>query len=224
MKWPNDQEFEDTTITAVSLSDDGWEITTDRGWSFSVDKQWGVEPKIGHSVRFYGEFGRPIRGLYIDGQKCFYRTPEQEKKHHAEQVKMMINEKKATFEKERAQLDAQYDALPEVFRRRIDKFRKNNPDFRWEFEAYESFVCTQAVAIAEALKTPKAIATWSKKSFEKQKRAVPALDEGHSGNTLGTACLLATLYLQNPEGVIKLHGALAHLVGSKKYGCVPRSK
>lgn len=50
------------------------------------------------------------------------------------------------------------------------------------------------------------------------------ISEGHSGNTFGMACRLAYLYLTEPENVIKLHGALAPLVGSKEYGCVPRDE
>ena len=49
----------------------------------------------------------------------------------------------------------------------------------------------EAVKIFEALKTPEAIEDFHEKSFEAQKSSVPALDEGHSGNTFGCATRLA---------------------------------
>jgi hypothetical protein len=46
------------------------------------------------------------------------------------------------------------------------------------------------------------------------------LADGHSGNTVGCACLLARLYLTSPEDVARMHGALTPLVGCAEYGCV----
>jgi hypothetical protein len=126
---------------------------------------------------------------------------------------------KAEFEKNKAKLDAQYQALPEVFQRRIDRFRTNNPDFRWKFEEYEILVCSQAVVIADALKTPEKISSWKSMGFKKQKRLVPGLSDGHSGNTFNAACFLATVYLEQPERVLEQHGAMVPLVGCKEYGC-----
>ncbi len=224
MKKHEDREYEEVKVAAVQEYGDGWEITREDGWSFCVPKEHGVKPKVGQIARFYGGgIGYVVRGLDLDGQEVFYRTPEQEAELHAQQVREWEAKDKAAFEKNKANLDAQYDALPEVFQRRIDRFRANNPDFRWKYEAYEMLVCTQAVEIAEALKTVDAIRAWKEMDFRKQKRLVPSLSDGHSGNTFGAACLLAILYLEQPDKVVQLHGALAPLVGSKEYGCVPAS-
>jgi hypothetical protein len=51
---------------------------------------------------------------------------------------------------------------------------------------------------------------------------VPGFDDDHSGNTFGCSVKLALLSLEQPEGVVLIHGALSPLVGSKEYGCVPR--
>jgi hypothetical protein len=59
--------------------------------------------------------------------------------------------------------------------------------------------------------------------WEAQKTIVPDLDDGHSGNTFGAALCLAHLYLTEPEAVAGVMGALAPLVGSEEYGCVPRT-
>jgi hypothetical protein len=48
---------------------------------------------------------------------------------------------------------------------------------------------------------------------------VLGVSDGHSGNTFGCALNLAILYLNEPEFVVKQHGALAVLVGCEKYGC-----
>ena len=48
------------------------------------------------------------------------------------------------FEKGKAQLDVLYDALPDPLKNRIDRFRKEDPDFRWKEEAYEMASCAEA--------------------------------------------------------------------------------
>lgn len=131
-------------------------------------------------------------------------------------------EQKKEFERDKIKLDMDYSSLPDVFKRRIDKFRNNNPDFRWKYEKYEMFVCKQAYILAQTLRTPENVEMWSKKSYEEQMRLVPLFDKNHSGNTAGMATVLAYWYLKEPENVVKLHGALAALVGSEEYGCVPR--
>jgi hypothetical protein len=84
------------------------------------------------------------------------------------------------------------------------------------------FVCTQAVLIADKLKTPEAIKEWKKLEYGKQQAQVPGLSDDHSGNTFGAACYLASIYLQEPESVVEVHGALSPLVGSIAYGDVPK--
>lgn len=216
-----DREFKDEVIDEVHRYKDGtWNVSWDGcGISFQAD---GVEPKVGDTIRLYGRgLGYPVRGIFINGKKAYYRTPAEEEDHHAEQVAEMQRKERADFEEHRAELDAKFDALPEVFRRRIERFRSNNPDFRWEFEKYELFCCEQALLMAAALKTPEAVQEFAKKGWAEQKAAVPGLDDGHSGNTFGMAVRLAYHYLYNPEIVPLTHGALASLVGCDEYGCPP---
>lgn len=73
--YPNDEQFEDRTITSVSKNGSGYSITCDDGWSMFCGHNCSVEPKPGMSARFYGEgIGRPVRGLFIDGTRLWYRT------------------------------------------------------------------------------------------------------------------------------------------------------
>jgi len=84
------------------------------------------------------------------------------------------------------------------------------------------FVCTEAMKIAEALsENATSIRIFAGLSYAKQIRQVKLSDD-HSGNTFGMAVQLAWLYSTDPENVVKLYGALAPLVGSEEYGCVPR--
>jgi hypothetical protein len=115
-------------------------------------------------------------------------------------------------------MDADYDALPDDFKQRIDRFRKNNPDFRVDYEAYEMFCCMEAIKIANACKTVENVDKFYKSGNSK---LVPDLSDGHSGNTFGCACLLAKLHLESPELVHQAYGAMSPLVGSKDYGDVP---
>ncbi len=217
-----DGQYRDSVISSVSESKNGWSITMKEGFSFWVPKEYGVEPLLGQIARFYGRgFGYVVRGLDIDGEECFYRTAQEQDDKNAQEICDSQAEQKAEFEKNKTVVDARYEKLPDVFRRRIDKFRANNPDFRWKYEGYEMFTCEQAVLIAEALGSTEAISVFADKDFKEQQLLVPGLSDGHSGNTFGCACYLASAYLGSPDAVIAQYGALAPLVGSKEYGCVP---
>lgn len=215
-----DKQYKDEIIEKVTPGDAGWTITFDGGTCFFVSKDSGVEPHVGETARFYGEgFGRPVRGLDINGREVFYRTPEQQEEYHRQQTIKHQNEKKREFARAQSRLDLDYDSLPRSFQKRLDTFRRNNPDFRWDMEAYEMSVCKDAVRIAETLKTEEAIAAFYELSWEQQLERVPGLFEGHSGNSFGAACLLARLYLRDSKLVEIAHGALCSLVGCKDYGC-----
>lgn len=240
-----DTQFENVVVRDVS---EGSFVRED-GWSFGIQDEWSVKPKPGDVARFYGRgTGYTVRGLDINGVQCYYRTEEQQSEEHAKWVSNHEAEQKAEFEENKASLDEKYQNLPEVFQRRIDKFRANNPDFRWEYEPYEMFCCEQAVVIATAIgkrlvdeamteglpledakkvigeRAPSAFQEFSNMGWENQKELVPDLDEGHSGNTFGCSVRLAYLYVsEHSENIVKLHGALAPLVGSEEYGCIARA-
>lgn len=218
-----DLEFELAKITAVKECSDGWEISREDVGCFYIDSKYGVQPKVGATAKFYGRgFGHVVRGVDIDDKEVYYRTPKEQEALHKQQCAAHNVEQKETFEKNKAELDADYDALPPVFKARIDKFRQNNADFRWKYEGYEMFCCKEAVKIATAFNTPEAIKEFKEHGWEKQKAVLPGLGDGHSGNTFGAACYLAQLYIVRPNDVVKVHGALAPLVGSEEYGCVPK--
>ncbi len=213
---------EPTRIKEVERSDDTWMITTtdSSGFGFSTKYTEGKpDPQPGDLIQTDLYRGSMIRGITLRGERLYYLSDEQIAQQDEERTARHRAEQLEKFEQEREALDADYEALPDVFRRRIDWFRAHNPDFRWKFEAYEMSVCKDAVRIAATLETPKKIAQFGKASYEKQRELVPGLYDGHSGNSFACAVQLASWYVQNPLWVIAEHGALTPLVGCDEYGC-----
>jgi hypothetical protein len=126
--------------------------------------------------------------------------------------------KRKDYEAKKTEYEAAVAALPPEFQARIARFWRNNPSFS-ENLPYELFCCQEAVKIAARCKTAGGIRIFHDLPCEKQREAVPELSGEHSGNTFGAACLLAQCYLEHPELVDKMHGALCPLVGCKDYGC-----
>jgi len=221
----NDMEFYEAKLSNVSDYDQDYlELTCELG-CMCCPKIKGFIPLPGMTVRFYGKgYGHTVRGIDIDGHISFYRTPEQAEEDHRKMCERYDLESRQAFKKQKKQLDKDYDGLPDFFQKRIDKFRRNNPDFRYKYESYEMFCCKEAVKIADTLKTQEVLERWAKLDWAEQKQMVD-IDDGHSGNTFGCAVYLARLYLSEyPENVIELHGAMAPLVGSEEYGCVPKKQ
>ena len=218
-----DNQFEDTTIKSVSGKAPDWTFERADGWSFSFTHK-DIVPKVGDTVRFYGKgTGYTVRGLFVNGHEVFYRTEEQQDALHKKECAAAEVKRKMEFQNNRKKYEARIAALPVQFRIRIAGFQQRNPKFNFDHLPYELFVCEQAVAIADALKTEKEIARFHKLDFPEQKKLVPALDDGHSGNTFGSACTLAALFIDKPDLLPHMHGALCPLVGCKDYGCYAAS-
>ncbi len=222
-RFTDDTERTEHTIDSVTGDRRrGWVVNFDGATCFGIPESSPIEPRPGMVITLFGRgFGHPVRGCLLDGACVFYRTPEEEKAKCRADAQAREREQREQFDREREILDARYDALPACFRDRIDRFRSNNPDFRWRFEAYELYCCEQAVVIASVMKSAGEVRTFASMGWDEQVARCPGLDDGHSGNTFGAACRLAMDYLTDPGHVSQRHGALAPLVGSKAYGCVP---
>jgi len=71
----DDNNFEDVKITKVEPGSEGWSVTFDSGWSFWVQPDSPVVPAVGMTARTYGKgIGSRVRGLYLDGQRVYYRS------------------------------------------------------------------------------------------------------------------------------------------------------
>lgn len=216
----NDAQFSESSLRSVVKDDDGYTVTSDDGWSFSLPLVAGAEPKAGDTMRLYGRgLGYTVRGAFVNGVKFFYRTEAEDEQRNEEYREKQRQDKVAAFKKNKADYDRRFAALPEVFQRRLTRFREGNPNFRVEFEPYEMMVCEQAVLFAEAFNTVDGLQNFAKLSWDEQVKAVPGVDEGHSGNSFGCAVRLAYHYMTNAENVVREHGAMVPLVGCAAYGC-----
>lgn len=220
-----DTQFEDCEIRSVESTNEHWVLTYTTGWSFCVAKAGcPIEPKPGMVARQWGRgIGYVVRGMAIDGQIAFYRTEDEEAARHRIECEQRDQAKRDDFELNRASMDMRFDALPQCFQDRITRFRTNNPDFRWEYEPYEMMACEDAVKIARVCGAASEVEAFSKLAWDEQVKLVPTIDRGHSGNSFGMAVRLAHDFLTDEDRVRQRHGALAPLVGSEKYGCVPRT-
>lgn len=215
---------EDGIIKNVTEDKTHFMIDIDGSWSFCLSKEYEVVPKVGDKVALYTVNVSTVRGVDINNEKIFYKTDAE---LEAERNEWLINyekEKQETFEKNKAQLDADYESLPENFKQRIDRFRKNNPKFRVDFESYEMFCCQEALKIAAVCKTTTDIAAFHDLKWEQQIMVVPTLSDGHSGNTFGFACVLARFQIECPDKVSEAHGSLSVLVGSEAFGDIDPTK
>lgn len=216
------------TIKKAEETKYGWTISTDQGTGFFIAKKHigpGIRPQAGDEVATYVHNGWNVRGIDLRGEPLFYKTDSELAVEHEEFKEKLRLDKIKTFKKERAGLDRKFSKLPPEFQRRISWFRAWNPDFRVEYEAYEMSACVDAVKIAETMESLGQVRMFQKSSYERQRKLVPDLYEGHSGNSFAAAVHLALLYLTDPLLVIAEHGAMTPLVGCEDYGCAhPRPK
>ena len=209
-------------IKKVTESNTHFYIDLEGSSSFGLDKKYGAIPRAGDTINLHTVNFSTVRGVDLNGVPVFYKTDEDLERERQEWLANYEREKLETFEKNKAQMDADYEALPENFRKRIDRFRHNNPKFRVDLEGYELFCCKEALKIAAAFKTVAEITAFHDMGWEDQLKAVPTLSDGHSGNTFGAACMLARLQIESPGRVYELHGSLSPLVGSEVFGDIDK--
>lgn len=210
--------------------DDSTEVSFDGGWTTMLR---GPEVKVGDTLGIYGPMFGIRYGWSLNGEVVEWQTPLERIAERIAGIAKYDRKKRDRYAAEKELLDEKFAALPEAFQHRIARRRENNPAFRIEFESYEVFVCTQAVAFAEQAKVtggadPVGWLKWwaslnSKEhdyDIKRQRSEMPAMDDGHSGNTFYDAVHLAAIYLTSPSDVDKMYGALAPLVGSEDYGDV----
>jgi hypothetical protein len=183
-------------ITKVSYSKDNTYVyvDTDNGWCFGYENIYEPKPQIGDMIKTFCTNGSLIHGIELNGTLLYYKSDEQLELEHKEMVRKMSEEKLKTFEKNKVQMDKDYNELPEYFQKRIDGFREKGPNFRVDSEEYEVFCCKEATKIANTLKTVEEIERFQQLTWSEQKELVD-IDVGHSGNTFYGSCYLAKCYL-----------------------------
>lgn len=88
MTYPeNDSEFQDKIISSVESHKDGTYAIGCEGWHLWCGKDCPVVPEVGQTSRQYGRgIGSPVRGLFINGVKVWYRTEAEEDEHREIQL------------------------------------------------------------------------------------------------------------------------------------------
>lgn len=195
-----------------------WHVSFGNTFCGVVDK--GVVPKVGDTIEVFGAFGYPFHGYALNGTVMEYNSREEMDAQRKARTEKQHAKEKAIFEENRVDLDWQYDGLPPLFKMRIDRFRKANPDFRWRYEAYEMSVCTGAAMLAEWARDRGGvdeIKRWNALTPQEQIVEIPQWFQGHSGNTHQCAVMLAVQYLTGPESIPLLPGAMSPIIGSADY-------
>jgi hypothetical protein len=221
MNIDTDREYQEGKIEQVHAWSKGWEVTWG-GWTLLVPNDTCQQaPAIGEMMRCYGKgIGSTVRGIAVNGRVYRYRTPAEERRHQSDMVDRHKRQRRDDYEAKRPDFDARVAALPEPFQLRIERFRGlGGNEWRYQFEPYELFTCEQAAAFAAELKTVDELKAFSALGYEEQRARLPAMSDGHSGNTFGAACQLAGCMITNPELVAKMHGAMCALAGCEEYGC-----
>jgi hypothetical protein len=227
MNIENDTQYEEKILTNVNTMKEGWEISHGPWTLFVHSDQCQQPPKVGEKCRLYGRgVGYTVRGIVIEGRVYRYLTEEQDEQHHQAQLDADREKRQRDLDDHRAERDAAIAVLPEPFRIRIEHFQKARPDWRREHEPYEFFCCQEAVKIANAVR-PMGL-PWDKAIHafysDRDMQEIAKISRDHSGNTFGTACRLAHCYLEAPDRLPMLHGALCPLVGCEEYGCYAAAK
>lgn len=153
----DDTEFDGGQITSVARTEHGYSLewASGEGGTFGIgltdDKNPDkVEPEVGDQIRVYGRFGSRIHGIDLNGRECFWLTPLERTAEYVQWLADHDRRKREEFAREKPDLDAQYDALPDPLKARIDRFRSESADFRVDSEGYELFCCTEAAKVAQA--------------------------------------------------------------------------
>ncbi len=218
---PTDRQFEDSVIAKVEPGDDDYSLTFESGWSFWCPKK-GIEPHIGDIARLYGKgIGFTVRGLAINGQVVFYRTEDEDRQRAVDDQASREAEQRTDYAEKAEGYERVIRDLPPVFQRRIERFRRTNPDFNWKYLPYELSCCVDGAKIALHCKTPDAVPAFRALNWSEQQQRIPDLFDGHSGNSFGMAIRLAMYFVTEPRYVVLEHGAISALIGCEDFGCLP---
>jgi hypothetical protein len=128
------------------------------GWTTRMPWPIQPRPKVGMKIRVWSNgnqnhgVSRWVNGKYLE--PVYYKTKREMDVEHAAWIADHQKKQRQDFMDHVSQLDAEYEALPGPLKRRIDRFRDKDPDFRWREEAYEMAACAEAGRLYRAAMDP----------------------------------------------------------------------
>ena len=151
-----DVEFEDYVIEGVDLDRDSkpmrWLCKLQFGFQIALERRPGFQPREGQDVRVYGMLPDDVRGVVVNHRVAFYHSPEEwdvRVQERSEAWYADLRELRRTYEKEYTE---RFEMLPEAYRRRIERLRDADPEFRETLEVRELMISHQALMLAEVLR------------------------------------------------------------------------
>jgi hypothetical protein len=189
----NDTQFTTNTITKVEgTPEKGYALTMDDGWSIWTSSPCTVVPKVGDELRLYGKgLGFAVRGMFIAGQLVYYRTEDEDRTFHNEQM----------YGKDAAEWLRRWDAGQSVWSITMGGF---GPGYEQAIQITVAEVLRKLLEMQFTFDVPedKVKAQWE--IVEAWSPEHPKIKEmSLSGAQWGAACnLAALLYRRGPIGVM----------------------
>lgn len=149
---------ESATVTKAKWTGSAWLIETGHmgfgigeASGLSVEQLRALDVRKGDVATVVTVLGSSVVRIALRGREVFNLTDEEFWHQRDREQEEHERKREEDFRRERADLDARFEALPPEFKQRIERFRENNPDFRQQYESYEMFCCTEAVRIARGV-------------------------------------------------------------------------
>lgn len=171
-----DQSWNDYRIKEVE-NDEGDEATVTVGdalWpnrkigfgGWTTRMPWPISPRpaVGMKIRVWSNGSRnhgvtllappDEAAVYDPPIPVYYKTKREVEVEHAAWIADHQKKQRQDFVSQVTKLDEAFEALHPVLKRRIQRFRDEDPNFRWQSEAYEMASCSEGTRLYNAAMDP----------------------------------------------------------------------
>ncbi len=180
-------------LTHISENENGY-VLSRGGWMFFASKKLmgNVVPKVGDEVQLSMTKSAYIRGLKLNGKEIYFKTDKQIQQERIDKLQKIKEETHAAFIAYEKHATRDYNSLHKCLRAEIDDLRAQGQEQREQWEPEVMFTLTEAMKIANTLKTPEAVKAFWNATYEKKQELVPTLSDDHfAHHTLELACASA---------------------------------
>ncbi len=195
------------------------EIKIENGWTFGLDKKYRRLPKPGDAVTlYYRGHGSSVYGVDLNGEELFYRNPSEDREQRSRESTDWMKAQESASLLRLSEIDRRMAKLPDLFKRRLQVFLKNNASFAVQFALDELDVAEEAIKLAAKLSAEKADIQLDPDEVRKYLGRTPRLRDSYDGDW-DVVGWLARLYLRLPDLVPVWHSVWCPLVGCRTVGC-----